>query len=398
MAYATPNPSMQSVPMTTYATPIPGPQSAFTTTQEELPWGGGCPWQSDKTAFKTWVRAAMENPAGRERKELYGFLCECFMDSDNDRDGLISFEDFDFLIEDAAALPRRFGMAPSWPEMYGNEVQRKARRQQMFQSMDKHRRGAIGMEEWVAFAMEHIAGKVRAMDPNTVDFAHLSRVSPDAFVQYCDVATTNKHSEQYKSLYEHLFKVFVESDVEEKGKVHFENFDRLIEDAAKAPRDVGLAPQTHQAYRNEAEKQATRRREFQAMDFSHSNEITFDNFLRWAVDHIAEKVRDYKMGKRWNAATCSYTGGTGGTNMPMSPYQTPRQVSMPTTMGAPMMAPSPMTTVASSPGTYQSTPMPMGSPQQNFRMASPQPGSTTCPISGATGGVGGCPMAGFMRR
>lgn len=266
-------------------------------------WGGGCPWQSDKTAFMTWVQAAINNPGGEERKELYGFLCECFMDADNDRDGMIGFEDFDFLIEDAAALPRRFGLAPSWPEMYGDEAHRRQGRMQMFTQMDRHGRGLIGMEEWVAFTINHITEKVRGLQakPRTVDFAHLAGVSTDEFVNYCEKAVSDKHSEEYKSLYEHLFKVFVESDVEERGLVHFENFDRLIEDAAQAPRALGLAPTTAQAYPSEAAKVAARKQEFDAMDFDRSGGIPFNNFLRWAVEHIAGKVRDYRTGIRHSA-------------------------------------------------------------------------------------------------
>merc|ERR1719181_249935 len=92
-------------------------QTAFVQSSQ-TPWGGGCPWQSDKTAFKQFTKAAIENPNGKERKELYGFLAECFLDADGDRDGLVKESEFDYLIEKAAALPRRFGMAPSWTEMY----------------------------------------------------------------------------------------------------------------------------------------------------------------------------------------------------------------------------------------------------------------------------------------
>merc|ERR1719329_472570 len=266
---------------------------------QNAPWGGGCPWQYDKSAFKQFVRAAIDVPSSKERKELYGYLSECFMDADQDRDGLVGADEFDFLIEKSAAIPRRFGMAPSWPEMYGDDAHRREERKKLFASMDKHRRQAIGMEEWMEFAMQHIAGKVRTMKLNTTDFAHLARTNADEFVRHCEVAVSNSHSEEYKSLYEHLFKVFVESDVEEKGKVHRENFDRLIEDAAEAPRAVGLAPSTAQAYPTEQHKRAARDAEFAAMDFENCGEIHFDCFLKWALQHIAEKVQQYRAGERY---------------------------------------------------------------------------------------------------
>lgn len=105
---------------------------------QDAPWGGGCPWQTDKSAFKQFVKLAIEVPSSKERKELYGFLSECFLDADGDRDGLVGVDEFDFLIEKAASLPRRFGMAPSWVECYGDVAHRQQARGQMFAQMDKH--------------------------------------------------------------------------------------------------------------------------------------------------------------------------------------------------------------------------------------------------------------------
>lgn len=258
--------------------------------QQDAPWGGGCPWQVDKTAFKQFVKLAIEVPSSKERKELYGFLSECFLDADGDRDGLVGVDEFDFLIEKAASLPRRFGMAPSWVECYGDVAHRQQARGQMFAQMDKHQRGKIGLEEWVEFTMAHIAEKVRTMQMNQLDFAHLERAGPDQFIQYLQIAVADRHSENYKSLYEFLFKSFVESDREEKGAIHFEQFDALIEDVAKAPRTLGLAPSSAQSYPTEAAKRAARGAEFRQMDTDNSGTVTFDKFLNWCMTHIAGKV------------------------------------------------------------------------------------------------------------
>lgn len=274
-------------------------KSAFVEQKPETPWGGGCPWQSDKTAFKKFCKAAIENPRGKERKELYGFLAECFMDADSDRDGLVGPDELDFLVEKAASLPRRFGMAPSWTEMYGNIAHRNQARAQMFRQMDKSNRGKIGMEEWVAFSIAHITEKVRNLNMGTIDFAHLSGVGGDQFVAFCERAVSSIHSEEYKSLYEHLFKVFVESDVEEAGLVHWQNFDVLIEDAAKVPREAGLAPSTEEAYQTETQKIAARKAEWNAIETRGIGAITFEEFLQWALRHIKEKVSNYRAGKRY---------------------------------------------------------------------------------------------------
>jgi Ca2+-binding EF-hand superfamily protein len=264
-------------------------------------WGGGCPWQSDKTAFKQFCKTAIEVPTSKERKELYGLLAECFLDADADRDGLVSADEFDFLVERAAALPRRFGLAPSWVEHYGTLEARQQARNEMFRQMDADQSGKIGLEEWVQFTLSHISEKVEGLKqkPAAVDFAHLAGVGADDFVNYCERAVSDAASEEYKSLYEHLFKVFVESDVEEAGNVHWANFDRLIDAAAKAPRDCGLAPTTAAAYPTQQHKEAARAAEWNAIDTDQNGSITFDEFLRWAVTHIAAKVEDYRAGRRY---------------------------------------------------------------------------------------------------
>merc|ERR1712070_1172149 len=263
---------------------------------EQTPWGGGCPWQCDKTEFKKFCKASVTNPSGSERKELYGFLSECFLDADGDRDGLISPEEFDFLVEKAASMPRRFGLAPSWIECYGGVPQRQQARTQMFQQMDRSKRGKIGMEEWVSFSIAHITEKVRGMDWTTMDFAHLDKTGPAPFVKFLEKALSDKSSEEYKSLYEHLFKTFVESDAEEKGTISFEQFDILIEDAAQAPRALGLAPSSDQAYPSAGHKRSARQQMFQQMDVNNPGTITFDKFLTWAMNHIGLKVNEYRAG------------------------------------------------------------------------------------------------------
>merc|ERR1711870_140164 len=107
----------------------------------DAPWGGGCPWSSDKTEFKKWCKAAIDYPRGKERKELYGYLAECFLDADGDRDGKVGVDEFDFLIEKAASLPRRFGLAPTWQEEYGDVARRAAARKHMFGGLGQVRDG-----------------------------------------------------------------------------------------------------------------------------------------------------------------------------------------------------------------------------------------------------------------
>jgi len=70
----------------------------------------------------------------------------------------------------------------------------------------------------------------------------------------------------------------------------------LIEDAAQAPRALGLAPTSEQAYPTAGHKQAARQQMFNQMDVNNSGSITFDKFLTWAMNHIGLKVNEYRAG------------------------------------------------------------------------------------------------------
>jgi len=260
---------------------------------KEAPWGGGCAWQFDKTAFKCWLRDAITKASGAERKELYGFLAECFLDADGDRDGLIGAKEFEFLLEKAAALPRRFGLAPSNSEIYGdNDAACREVRQQMFQMMDTSNRGFIGLAQWIQFAVAHISEKIKDIDFQAVDFAHLEKYGAEEFLNYLAEAMKDKNTIQYKSLYEFLFKTFVEADNDQQGFVDMNNFDLLIEQAASAPRALGLAPPSSETYASAAQMKQARQAMFEQMDTKKTGKVCFDQFLSWSMAHIAVKVSE----------------------------------------------------------------------------------------------------------
>jgi len=259
-------------------------------------------------------------------------------------------------------------MAPSWTESYGDLARRQQAHHAMFRQIDKFGRGFIGLEEWVGFSIKHITEKVRTMKPDTMDFAHLAGVGGDRFVAFCEAALNNIHSEEYKSLYEHLFKVFVESDVEGAGKVHRQNFDALIEDAARAPRDAGVAPSTADTYQTESQKVAARNAEFNTMDEGRTGEITFEKFLSWTLTHITGKVRDYRSRARYTTSN----------------------VITPVTYAMPV-------TYAGSPYNVQVQGLPVQSatiPGGGLTGATVTGSSLACPVTGA---VGTCPVTRVLR-
>jgi len=264
---------------------------------DQHPGSGGEPvfavpkWQTTASTFAVWVRTAMEQPRSEERRELYTFLTDCFMDADVDRDGFVNSEEFDFLCEKAAALPRRFGLAPSWRDLYSSVEARQAARRELFQKVDSSKRGTIGIDDWIQYSFRHIEGKVKGMHKETVDFANLPKSGKEKFIAFLKTATSNNKSREYTELYQFLFNNFVLADKEAKGAVTAEQFDYLVELSADAPRALGLAPKSSDMFKSDAERLASRRQLFQGMDKDGGGTITFDEYLDYTIKHIAGKVQ-----------------------------------------------------------------------------------------------------------
>merc|ERR1711963_931626 len=84
----------------------------------------------DKTReeFIVWIRLAMNDRESGAYEELYQFLTSCFVRADTDKDGKVTMNHFDNLIEEAAVLPRRYCYAPKTEDMFPNESAREAAR------------------------------------------------------------------------------------------------------------------------------------------------------------------------------------------------------------------------------------------------------------------------------
>merc|ERR1719215_394995 len=114
-------------------------------------WGNDG-WRYDKGTFREWVKGAVVKGSTEER-QMYAFLAASFGDCDVDKDGFINKEEFDVLLEMVAALPRRFGFAPSWRTEYGTKSRRTSAREAIFASIDGadgfKPRGKIAMGQFV---------------------------------------------------------------------------------------------------------------------------------------------------------------------------------------------------------------------------------------------------------
>merc|ERR1719323_3061012 len=184
------------------------------------PWGSDH-WRHDKNTFKVWCTEAMLSGTKAQR-ELYGFLAVAFGDVDGNRDGLINAAEFDLLCEKVAALPRRYGMAPSWEKEYNGCVEARTKaRAAMFHALDTRNgpaRGTIGLKQFVRWAREHIVKKVGTLDMKSkVDFNHVQDYDEETFMNYLENALHNPSSGAYSSLYQFLLTIFVESDKACKG-------------------------------------------------------------------------------------------------------------------------------------------------------------------------------------
>jgi len=256
------------------------------------PWGSDA-WRHDKNTFKNWCTAAMV-PGTKEERELYGFLAVAFGDVDANHDGLINAAEFDLLCEKVAALPRRFGMAPSWEKEYkGDIAARTAARKAMFDALDTRNgpaRNTIGLKQFCRWAKDHVAGKVATLDlKSKVDFAHVADYDEATFLDYLEHALNNPNSGAYTSLYEFLLTIFIESDKNCKGTINRQEFDVLLDRAAAVPRQFGLAPS--------GSSEELRTKIFNSMDDNKSGTITFRKFLSWTTAHSKMKIEMQRAGK-----------------------------------------------------------------------------------------------------
>jgi len=205
---------------------------------------------------------------------------------------LINAKEFDLLCEKVAALPRRFGLAPSWEKEYGGDrSKRKAARAAMFYDIDTRNgpeRGTIGLKQFHRWATDHVASRIPTIDTKTkVDFAHIEDYDADTFLNYLEHALNNPTSGAFTSFYEFMLTAFVDADVQSKGVINRQEFDVLVDKAAHVPRVLGLAPKADQ-------NKEFRDKLFASMDDNNSGTITFRKFLGWAVAHSKGKIEHHR--------------------------------------------------------------------------------------------------------
>merc|ERR1712109_24204 len=86
-------------------------------------------------------------------------------------------------------------------------------------------------------------------------------------------------------------RTFQAGDKNGYGEVEPAEFDEMVECAAEAPRKYGLAPATDKLYKNNNDRMMHRIAEFSKVDYHSQGFITFNEWLKYVLGHIRQKVR-----------------------------------------------------------------------------------------------------------
>ena len=115
----------------------------------------------------------------------------------------------------------------------------------------------------------------------------------DEYVDFIDRAVANPGSYERSTFYNFILTNFVESDAENKGRITFDQFDILLDRAARVPRHFGLAPRESDPTKRKAmfEKMELKR------DGKPTGFVTMGKFWEWTLEHTAQVIGDYKAGK-----------------------------------------------------------------------------------------------------
>lgn len=244
--------------------------------------------EKTREEFIVFAREAINDRHSGAYEELYQFLISSFTRADTDMNGKVSKDQFDDLIESAAALPRMYGFAPKTSEQYKTEHERKAGRSKLFKEMDTNKNNTITLEEWIAYAVHHIAEKVHRLPKDMLGGSNKD-VTKEEFIAFMK-KTVNRDSPEFRELYFFLVKTFEKGDKDRCGAVGPKAFDLMIEDAAAAPRRFGLAPTSSTMFPNAQARYAARKGYFDEMDTNKNGTISLDEWINYASKHIFAKV------------------------------------------------------------------------------------------------------------
>lgn len=123
----------------------------------------------------------------------------------------------------------------------------------------------------------------------------LPEMTRDEFVRFIGRAVVDK-SNEFKQLHFHLSKCFVDADRDLDGRITADEFNSLIDNAAKLPRKYGFAPSKQMMFGGDENSiRKSRLNQFNEIDQNNDGTITLDEFLGWCRNHIERKVKNLSL-------------------------------------------------------------------------------------------------------
>ncbi|XP_023332057.1 uncharacterized protein LOC111704149 [Eurytemora carolleeae] len=202
---------------------------------------------ANKDDFTFFMRRALTSSDDDCYIELYNLLLRSFVAADVDFDGKVSVDEFDSMIEAAAALLRKFGYQ-WWDEAKcPDEATRKTVRAALFTKIDENNDGVM--------RRKRICVCKKCTEPNTPE---------------------------YRRLYWFHWQCFQAADADRDGMVSGDEFNKMIDMATSAQKRLGM----------ETPFQSTEERTeiFKKMDENGDGSISFDEWLNFSLNDIIAKV------------------------------------------------------------------------------------------------------------
>jgi len=236
--------------------------------------------KQSKHKFVSFVNKATLDKKSGESKELYNFLCECFVDNDTDYDGQVSFNGFNSMIAEAATAPRRFGFAPHTRELYDSKENYEAERLALFNQL-KGSGERVKLESWLSWAQAHIGEKVgEGLEEHSEGRWERSKADYVSFIKGVMAAKSEHNpksstSTQMKEHYMNSVRQFSACDMNCSGKLGQQEFKTLMSMCAKIPAKHGL-----NLYKDVEFKQVS----------GDGQNVTMKDFLDWKFAYLQQKL------------------------------------------------------------------------------------------------------------
>ena len=193
-------------------------------------------FNKSKEDFIWFVKKAVTDKKSYSHSEMYHSLLKLFVDADTNKDGLVSRGSFSTLIDQAAAMPRAYGYAPTDADMWKNQEEKEAARQKMFDSMDLKATGVITFDEWLKFCQDHILAKTATMTPHPM----IDTGNVEQYKTFIKAALGKVAGPEHVELYWYMLEIFTDHDTDKDGIVKQAEFSAMMNEFLATPKKLGL--------------------------------------------------------------------------------------------------------------------------------------------------------------